>query len=99
MSIDIVDLLQIIHIDKSQTAIMLLHFLKDQLFTLMTHRKTSQIIQAFPCLSLPIQLQLADFISTMFLSHLVIAGTFLTIFITIFAGISSRERRNITSFR
>ena len=60
MSIDIVDLLQIIHIDKSQTAIMLLHFLKDQLFTLMTHGKTSQIIQAFPGLSLPGQLQLAD---------------------------------------
>ena len=60
MPIDIIDLLQIIHIHKSQTAALLLHFLKDQCLTLMTHGKTCQIIQAFPGLSLSGQLQLAD---------------------------------------
>ena len=60
MSIDIIDLLEIIHIHKSQTAIMLLHCFNNQCLTFMTHGKSCQVIQGFPGLFLSCQLQLAD---------------------------------------
>ena len=53
------------------------------------YRKVYHVAECITCVNFVLctslqLLNIADFISTMFLSHLVIAGTFLTIFITIF---------------
>ena len=52
------------------------------------YRKVYHVAECITCVNFVLctslqLLNIADFISTMFLSHLVIAGTFLTIFITI----------------
>lgn len=67
------------------------------------YRKVYHVAECITCVNFVLctslqLLNIADFISTMFLSHLVIAGTFLTIFITICRDLI-KERRNITSFR
>ena len=52
------------------------------------YRKVYHVAECITCVNLVLctalqVLNIADFISTMFLSHMVIAGTFLTVFITI----------------